>query len=467
MIENIFLSVSPLFLSIAMLFLTYATWRVGRKIFSVPVVVDLIFFFIFVKIIFYYFIPAIMRIMSDYKFVREDGVTIIDIIFIYSIEFISWVVWLMVLLGVFRLVKKNNKKIGPSEFCYINYYESIIFLALFALGFIATRIFTLIGTEPNLFIEVFKSLFFYAGLATGPFLMVLGLRYYGKIIFLLGLCSSLVAILSFSTRGVLFYTILFSFFLVWFILRDKKSKIIIFSVIITITAIYFTLGGLISGSIIIDESGNVSVDAFVASEKKGTRSIIEEIEWRFGASTRMGTALINLYERGEAAGINPIKHSLMGFLPRVINPDKPHPSTMNGDDIYSQGMYIIYREINGYNTNSMVEFPTGAHFYWEFGIIGVLTLSAISGLYVALCANFFSKLGLVAIPLMVAIFKPWGYVDPKIWVSDIAMQIYQIILPLISLIFIFRFWRYGIKFLKQGTLYSEKANYVSKQDVVG
>jgi hypothetical protein len=157
----------------------------------------------------------------------------------------------------------------------------------------------------------------------------------------------------------------------------------------------------------------------------------------------------------------------MGALPRVVYPDKPHPSTLIGDDIYSQGMYIIYREIHGYNTYSMVEFPTGAHFYWEFGIIGVLTLSAISGLYVALCANFFSKLGLVAIPLMVAIFKPWGYVDPKIWVSDIAMQIYQIILPLITLIFIVRFVRYGVKFLKQVIAYSVKANKVSGRDVVG
>ena len=160
---------------------------------------------------------------------------------------------------------------------------------------------------------------------------------------------------------------------------------------------------------------------------------------------RIGTAFLGLHDRGEAAGINPIKHSLMGFLPRSIAPDKPIPSTLDPDDIYSMGMYVISREIYGYDTFSMVEFPTGAHFYWEFGVLGVILLSAVSGLYVAVCAQAFSKLGMIALPLLVAIFKPWGYVDPKIWVSDIALQLYQVILPLILLLLITGAVRYVAK----------------------
>ena len=176
-----------------------------------------------------------------------------------------------------------------------------------------------------------------------------------------------------------------------------------------------------SSQLYLNESGNISVISGVSSKgKTRKRSTFEEIGWRFGASTRMGTAFINLYERGASAGINPIKHSLMGFLPRTINPNKPNPSTLVADDIYTQGMYIIYREIHGYDTYSMVEFPTG-------------------GLFIGLCALYFSSLGPVAIPLMIAVFKPWGYVDPKIWVSDIVMQFYQIILPLVLLVFILRF----------------------------
>jgi len=148
----------------------------------------------------------------------------------------------------------------------------------------------------------------------------------------------------------------------------------------------------------------------------------------------LSTAFLYLYDRGEGAGINPILNSFFGFMPRSIFPNKPHPSTLDGDDILSQGMYIIYREIHGGNSASMVEFSTGGHFYWEFGLIGVFVLSIISGMYMALCVKFFSKLGLFSIPLMYAVFKPTGYVEPKMWVSDILMQIYQIIIPLIFLI---------------------------------
>jgi hypothetical protein len=458
MIEYIFSSVSLLFLSIAMLALTYSAWRLARKIFNITIVVDLIFFFVFVKIGLYYFLPTLMRIGSDYQFEREDGVSIHDLVLLYSVELISWLLWIIALLIVFIANSKNKKKMQLIDFSNLRYSESKIILVVLALGFFVTQISALALTELSLFLEVFKALSFYAGVAIGPFLMVISLRYYGKTFFLLGVVSSLFALLSLSTRSAIVYMILFSIFLTWFVLRDRKSKNMIISTISVLMLSYLIFGGLFFGSIVIDESGDVSVDVGTGLEKKGHRSALEEIEWRFGGATRIGTSFINLYNRGESAGVNPIKHSFMGFLPRTLNPNKPHPSTLDGDDIYSQGMYVAYREIHGYNTYSMIEFPTGAHFYWEFGILGVLILSAISGLYVALCAHFFSKLGLVALPLMVAIFKPWGYMDPKIWVSDIAMQIYQIILPLILLVLVIRSACHGFTILNKSVALSARRN---------
>src|SRR3569623_1884654 len=172
--------------------------------------------------------------------------------------------------------------------------------------------------------------------------MVLSIRYYGKLLFILGAFSSTFCLL-----------------LTWFILRDRVSKLIAVRLIVAFSAVYFVFGGLIFGSFAMDESGQLSVDVGLASHKKGERSVLGDIEWRFGAPTRLGTAFIDLYDRGEAAGFNPIKHSLMGFLPRFIDSDKPYPSTVQGDDIYSQGMYVIYRERYGYDTFSMVEFPSG------------------------------------------------------------------------------------------------------------
>ena len=447
MIESILSSFALIVLSTGMLGLTCFSWRAARRIFNVPVVADLIFFFVSIKVIMYYLLPTFMRMASDYQFERMDGVAIADLIKVYSIELISWTVWATVLLWVFSAVSRNKQKIRVDDFVHLRYPESKIILVLVALGFVAFQITTLLKIELGIFFEVFKTLFFFAGLTAGPFLAFMSLRYYSKPLFILGICTALLGMLSLATRGAIVYFLLFSLFLAWFILRDNKSKAIVCSMISVLVIVYFTLGGLLFGSIFIDETGSMRIDAGIAAEKTGGRSPLEEFEWRLGAATRLGTSFIRLYDRGEGAGFNPIKNSLKGFLPRSINPDKPHPSTLDGDDIYSMGMYIIYREIYGYDTFSMVEFPTGAHFYWEFGILGVLIFSAISGLYVALCAHFFAKLGVVALPLMVAIFKPWGYVDPKIWVSDIAMQIYQIVLPLILLVCIIRFMRYGSKVL--------------------
>jgi len=101
-------------------------------------------------------------------------------------------------------------------------------------------------------------------------------------------------------------------------------------------------------------------------------------------------------------------------------------------------MYMAYRDIHGYDTFSMVEFPTGGHFYWEFGLFGVIFLSVISAVYIGVTSPLLSRLGPVSIPLVVAIFKPWGFMDPKIWISEAILQIYQIILPLLLLILILK-----------------------------
>lgn len=448
-----------------MLGLNYYAWKLARKRYNVPVVIDLIFFFVIVKVVLYYCLPTLMRIGSDYQFVHVDRVSIFDLILLYSIELISWSVWIIALLSVFKIIRNKKKRMRVGEFYRLRYSESKIILAFLAMGFIVDRISVITGTNGIALLGIFKGLFFYSGLASGPLLMLLSLRYYGKSFFLLGVTCSLFALLSLSTRGAIVYLLLFCLYLAYFVLRDRIAKVIVSSTIVILAVAFLIFGGLFSGSIFIDERGDIYFDAGINIEKKGHRSPLEEIEWRFGASTRMGTAFVNLYNRGDSAGFNPILHSLMGFLPRSMNPDKPYPSTLYGDDIFSQGMYIIYREIHGYNTYSMVEFPTGGHFYWEFGMIGVLILSAISGFYVAICAHFFSKLGIVALPLMVSIFKPWGYMDPKIWVSDIVVQIYQIILPLILLVSIIRFMHSVYKSFNKSLSYPAQTNSRSVREI--
>ncbi|MEJ7759402.1 MAG: hypothetical protein WKF55_07385 [Gemmatimonadaceae bacterium] len=441
MSEYLLSSLSLLFLSGALLGLTFGGWRIARRRFDVPIIVNLIFFFVIVKVALFYALPTLLRIASDYRFEREDRVAITELPLVYLIEVISWAAWMIALIAVFKIVGKGSRKIAEGDFFYARLAESRILLWVLTLGVLAAIILPLAGRELNPFFAIFSGLFVYAGLAAGPFLMILGLRYYGKALFLLGVISSIFGLLSLATRAAVVSFAMFSIFLSWFVLRQRTAKFVFAGALVLLTAVYFTFGGLITGAFVVDEEGGVAVTTGIASEKKGARSSMEEVEWRFGAATRHGTAFIRMYDRGNPAGFNPIANSLLGFLPRSLNPEKPHPSTLDGYDIYSQGSYLIYREINGHDSDSMVDFPTGGHFYWEFGVAGVLILSAISGTYVALCAHFFSKLGLVALPLMVAVFKPWAYMEPKIWVSDIALQIYQIILPLIFVVSMIRLVR--------------------------
>ena len=245
-----------------------------------------------------------------------------------------------------------------------------------------------------------------------------------------------------STRGALVYSILYLSFLI--VVTSGKRKRAVKRLVIcgfALVLLYLTLGGLPTLSLMYDTS-RITADFDVSSEKKGERSAIDEIEWRFGASSRMSATFIRMYDRGDGAGLNPILNSVRGFLPRSIDPDKPIPSTVDGSDIYTQGMYFIYREVYGYDTYSMTEFSSGGHAYWELGLLGVILLPLVSGVYIGLCAYHFQRLGIISLALMMAIFKPFGYVDPKIWVSDVALQLYQLILPLTLLWLIYRMSRF-------------------------
>ncbi len=393
-----------------------------------------IFFFIAVKLVLYYFLPSIFRIFSSYQFEAEDHVKIFDLLRVYIIELCSWFFWMSGFFLVLLLNIKSAKKSVDIE--TENFNESKHLLFIFAIGFLIQTYYSISQNQPNLIFSLFGQLFFFTGLSIGPILLFLSNKFYNKLYFFIGLICFALSLLSLSTRGAFVYSVLFIIFIVFWILKTRKAKITLIVVLVSSIILFLSIGSVTS-RISIDENGiNLIPKEF--SEKNEGRTFMQEIEWRFGASTRIGTGFLVMYEEGNSAGFNPITNSLLGFLPRSIDPKKPHPSTLDGQDFFSQGMYLIMAKVEG-NPTSMVEFPTGCHFYWEFGSIGVIVLSLISGFYIGVCYLFFKKLGLISLSLILATFKPWGYVDPKIWISDIAMQLYQIILPLIIIILIYRF----------------------------
>ena len=323
MIEYITVSVLLLLLTLAMLTVSWFGWRLSRTSVSSPIVIDLVFYFVFIKILLYYLAPTIFRILSDYQFVREDNVDLLDLTFLYMVELIFWSVWLAALIITLSVFRKKQSQIGIIQFAALNIFEAKIILVLICTGFIFINILRFLRIDLNFFLEVSQSLFSYSALPAGPVLLLLSRRYLNNYFFVLGLVTTILVFMFVPTRGTLIYTGIISLFFVLFVLQSVASKLIISITGFAALSIYFAFGGLFSSSFYFDEVGNLTVDTQIESEKKGSRSLLGEIEWRYGASTRMGTAFINLYERGESAGINPIKHSIMGFLPRSINPDKP------------------------------------------------------------------------------------------------------------------------------------------------
>lgn len=430
-----------LFISLFSLLASYLFWR-GLRLNLNKFVIDLIFFFIIVKIVMHYAIPSVLRVASGFQF--EDAVNVepINLIVVYVVEAVSLFIWWSSLWFFSYFAPTFPKYKNTFELLSTKRALTKVAFIVISFGFIYSRLVSIFELPAPIFYEVFKSLFFYGGLAVGPFLLVMGRKIQGKSFVALGCLVTVFALISLPTRGALIYTFLYIGFLAFFVLRSFALNFALGFGFIFLCLIFFFGSGLPRASVYLDESGDISVEQGINTKKLEGRSVLEEVEWRFGASTKMSTAFYQMYNRGDSAGINPIKHSFMGFLPRSLNPDKPIPSTLVADDEYTQGMYLISREVNGYDTYSMVEFSTGGHFYWEFGALGVIILSFLSAFYIFATSFFYSCFGALSLPMVLTLFKPWGYVDPKIWISDAVLQIYQVFLPFVLLVFLIQFGFY-------------------------
>ena len=109
--NDIIISVTLIFLSLALLGLALISWRIGKRLGKVPtIIIDVIFFFILVKIMLYYYLPTIIRIVNNYQFVRNDNVALSDLVILYTIELISWALWIVAFLLTIKIF--SNKKLN-------------------------------------------------------------------------------------------------------------------------------------------------------------------------------------------------------------------------------------------------------------------------------------------------------------------------------------------------------------------
>ena len=395
-------------------------------------------FFIGWKILAYYAATPILDIANNFKYWNLYRINEFEYVILYIIELISTVIFIFTLKAIlpklsFKKTSFNEKLLVKLLLLLTILYNTSSIIEDFSFGTISNKL------------DFLKNLCQYLGQP----LAIIGLYYFNKmdkLSKLLIFFSLLTTLLMVNTRGFVIYGILtfLSIYLYNNKWRFKQKHIIYGSTVIFIYAIL--VGGFPQLSISPDRTessnrGNIIIEGFDNESKLSGRSFFEEIDFRFGMMPRMSTKFISLYIKGDGAGLNPIINSTMGIVPRSIWPDKPHPSTSNGKHLYSQGMYKIYSEgIGGASTN-MVEFSSAGHMFWELGMLGVLIFPVFSAIYISLIIKFFgSKSKYLSIAILICSFKPWGFMEPKIWLSDIPLQIYQIGFPLFIIYLIIKFW---------------------------
>ena len=169
---------------------------------------------------------------------------------------------------------------------------------------------------------------------------------YGK--FLISLLCFSVTFLTVGSRGAIVYSFILAAYYVFFVIRRKSlSRGVLVCGAFLFVFLIFT-GGAFKNKISFDDNNRVSITVVTDPTKSQGRNIADEVIWRFGALTRYSSAFFDLYHKGESASYFPIYHSLQGFLPRSLVPEKAIPNTVNPQDIYSQGMYLIVGEVVGH-----------------------------------------------------------------------------------------------------------------------
>lgn len=399
--------------------------------------IDLVFQIFRIRIILFYILPSVTRFFLDWENDKNDHVTSMEIGLIYLLELLSHFVYY---LSFLFLLKKNKHDLSLEyrSNAILNY---IVLACLLLYCYFSITGFNLFADEdaPSDSLWIIRPLIMAVGSVMCFYVLVLGSKYWKmSIVFVSGLSVIIYLILSFvsGVRGKVFWPILWMFFCVYYFRKDQIKRYSYFGAVVLLLLAFF------QGGMKAFNSGGASdvkevINGISSAKDKSERPLYKEIDYRFGSLTRYSVGFLRMAERGYYAGLNPILNSLYSPIPRTIMPDKPVPCSVDGE-LHGMGMYLCVSEITKGESLSMVEFSTASHAYWELGIIGLLLFSFIPSLYVYVSILYFRRMDILGPCFLFAIFKPWGYNDPKIWVSEIVMQIPQLYLSSYCLILVYR-----------------------------
>lgn len=444
-------------ISVVLIFSLFILWRLLRKQFPQPIIFDLVAYFVALKLILYFFLPAFFRIFSDWKYDRMIGAAPAEIATVYTIEFISYITWMLSILIITQMpwFKRMAKKGNAITLSISNKAAPLFFLSICGLYLL----FFPYTFERSLQIEGIATYFIkpavmMAGPVLGLYIISLERKHTWNLLFALGIIVSLVSILyglGTGVRGKMVWMGMWLFFLYFFV--NRKKYILYGTVIgfIFIAIFQSTMLEVRGGQYFRKMSPIEQIKTFFSVKELKSKggNLLSSMESRFGEASRLSVAFIRQYDREEAAGLRPIKSAFYAPLPRKFFPDKPVPGSIDSTK-QGMGMYIIQDVMRGQWWN-MSDFFTGVHSYWEMGMLGVVLLSIVPALFISFCANYFARFSIAGLPLMmIMLFPQWN--EPKLWVAQIILHIFHILLPLLFIWYLIKFIvRLRIKRVKKQT----------------
>jgi hypothetical protein len=439
-------------LSIVLLGTLLGVWGYLRARFACPLLFDLVAYAVLLKALLTFLLPAVLRGWSDWAFDRAVSVAPSEIVTVYAIEVGSYFIWFAGIAAVtalpgFRRRVREARAEGDGRGLCGKQASARTEGRMPQVALNGGR--RLLETRARLFLGLccvlYLSLYFQvssegantagiiapylwpcirlAGPVVGLFVFGMGSREMGKLLFLLGLAASILAVTSGFASGIRAQVLGPSLWLL-FMFAFVSRRLVVLVIIL--------LGGLLTGMYAnvmtnvrwtreyLDKDMVARTQALFRAASSGppSEALVRQLEFRFGEASRQSVGFLRLYRSGRSAGLAPVMSALYAPFPRGLWAEKPIPGSIDGTT-EGMGMYMIHGEVSGEWWN-MSDFFTGLHAYWELGWVGVLAFGLVSAVFIAYVIRSFGSFGAAGLPFtMMALFPWWN--EPKLWASQIIL----------------------------------------------
>jgi len=408
--------------------------------------VNIIYYILQFRFVFFGLIVSLLRIISEGDVLKEYSVETEELFYVYLIEFISNLIFLLIFTYFIKFIKKKSKIKNYNE-------QNLLFiLSLFSFNFLL--ILLLPGYFTNLYGFLFTAFYNY-GAISAIFLLAISIKKKKKLLFLLSLTCILIffgkSIISGLRGGVVGVVVLFTILSYTTFSYKFFKKIVIFSFLFSV--VFYQINTKLSSikyEFVVAYANNKfdfstiqgNVD-FISdyltekyetekSQKNLTSSFLKEYEFRFGASSMFAVGFLRLAQKNQYAYFAPLLNGFYSFLPKtLIDFDKPVSGSKDGS-LESTGMYLSISEITKTKHN-MTDFLVGPHYLWELGLSGIIIYSVLSGFSFFIIVRWLESYGLLGLSFLILMSKPFWF-QFKLWPSEIITLLITNLIPVLVIV---------------------------------